>query len=99
MMWRNDRVLSGASLLIAVVGAVAGLALLHALIDLNDDLNYLSDGPRRWTIVAMAMVVCLAAFCFFETYQFLAFSLSSKIRHRCYARFRLRRIKRLKARS
>ena len=98
-MRRSDKILAAGSLFVGVLAALAGLVLVVAAINLNDDLRHFSDGMRTQTIAAMAVVLSLAAFCFFEAYQFLAFALSSKIRDRHYARFRLRRIRQIKAKS
>jgi hypothetical protein len=98
-MRRSEKILAAGSWLVGVLSALAGIVLVVAAINLNDDLRRFSDGMHTQTIVAMAVVLSLAAFCFFESYQFLAFAHSSKIRDCYYARFRLRRIRQLKAKS
>jgi len=98
-MRRSDKILATASWLVGVLAALASIVLVVAAINLIDDLRRFSDGMHTQAIVAMAVVLSLAAFCLFESYQFLAFSHSSKIRYRYYARFRLRRIRQLKAKS
>jgi len=92
-MRRSDKVLAGGSLFVGVLAALAGIVLVVAAINLNDDLRRFSDGMRTQTIAGTAVVLSLAAFCFFEAYQFSAFALSSKVRDHYYARFRLRRLK------
>jgi hypothetical protein len=72
-MRRSDKILAAGSLFVGVLAALAGLVLVVAAINLNDDLRHFSDGMRTQTIAAKAVVLSLAAFCFFEAYQFLAF--------------------------
>jgi drug/metabolite transporter (DMT)-like permease len=92
-MDRNDGVLAKGSLVFAVLAALAGIVLIVATSSLADDLRRLGKELRTQTIVGLVVVLSLAAFCFFEAYRFYRFFQSPGIRHRYYAKSRLRRLK------
>jgi hypothetical protein len=95
-MDRNDGVLAKGSLVFAVLAALAGVVFVGASFSLADDLRRFGADLRTETIVGIAVVLGLAAFCFFEAYRFYRFFQSPRIRQRYYAKSRLRRIKQTK---
>jgi len=97
-MSNKDGVLPVFSLIVSVLAFFAGCVLIYASMRLASDFG-LPQVSRTQTYIGMVVVVGLAGLCFFEAYRFGAFWISPRIRSRYYARFRLRRMKELKAKS
>ncbi len=94
-MERGDTVLARASLLFAILAGIAGLVLLFAAGRLDGYFGIPGE-PREHERAAALVVLSLAIFCFFETYRFYKFFVSSEIRDRYYAN-RLRKVEHPKA--
>jgi hypothetical protein len=82
---RGDNVLAGFSLVIAVLAAFAGIALLFACARLMGCFEPLG-APRDREWLSAMVVFAVSVFCFIQARRFYKFFSSPEIRDRYYAR-------------